>query len=393
MKRSDVVTNCDHQHEVTNRDLKFLPGYIPISTPTMTIAFSNLSDIAQPRPSRWHDLAQRVLEGQPLSRQEGMDVLRCGDEEILDLLAAAYRVRHRWFGNRVHLNFLINAKCGACSEDCGYCSQSKVSKADITSHGLVETEELLAGARMAAQRKAGTYCIVTSGLRPSPRDLEAILAAVARIKAECGLKICVSLGLLTPEQAGRLKAGGVDRVNHNLNTSRRFYPRICTTHSYQDRLDTLWAIRRAGLEICSGGIVGMGEEDADVVDMALELAALGAEAVPINFLLPIPGIALEKRAPGKGTVPFSSDENWDSPPVALNPRYCLKVLALMRLANPRGELRIAAGREVHLGPLQPLGLYPANSIFVGDYLTEKGQPPEADFAMIRALGFEVVVEG
>jgi biotin synthase len=353
-------------------------------------------------PGRWHKLAERVLEGQSLNRQDGLDVLRSGDEELLDLLAAAYRVRHRWFGNRVHLNFLINARCGACSEDCGYCSQSKVSTADIRSYGLVEMEEILAGAATAAERKAKTYCIVTSGLRPSERDLDAVLAAVARIKAEHGLKICVSLGLLTPEQARRLKAGGVDRVNHNLNTSRRFYPKICTTHSYQERLDTLRAVRKSGMEICCGGIVGMGEEDADVVELALELAALEAEAVPINFLLPIPGIGLGK-AMGKGTVPFSSDENRDSPPVAhenrdsppvaLNPRYCLKVLALMRLANPRCELRIAAGRELHLGCLQPLGLYPANSIFVGDYLTERGQSPEEDFAMIRALGFEIVVEG
>jgi biotin synthase len=358
----------------------------------MTTASPSLSDVAHPRPGRWHDLAERVLDGQSLSREEGLDVLRCGDEELLDLLAAAYRVRHRWFGNRVHLNFLINARCGACSEDCGYCSQSKVSQADVPAHGLVETEELLSGAAMAAQRKAGTYCIVTSGLRPSTRDLDAILAAVARIKAEWGLKICVSLGLLTAQQAARLKAGGVDRVNHNLNTSRRFYPRICTTHSYQDRLDTLWAVRRAGLEICSGGIVGMGEDDADLVDLALELAALKAEAVPVNFLLPIPGIGLTegggRRAEGgRRNQAERGDER------SLSPRYCLKVLALVRLANPRGELRIAAGREVHLGCLQPLGLYPANSIFVGDYLTEKGQPPEADFAMIRAMGFEIVVEG
>ena len=146
----------------------------------MTIVSPNLPDLAQPRPGRWQELAQRVLEGLPLGRQEGLDVLRCGDEELLDLLAAAYRVRHRWFGNRVHLNFLINAKCGACSEDCGYCSQSQVSQADITPYGLVETEELLAGRGMAAQRQAGTYCIVTSGVRPSTRDLDAILAAVWR---------------------------------------------------------------------------------------------------------------------------------------------------------------------------------------------------------------------
>ncbi len=265
------------------------------------------------------------------------------------------------------------------------------------------TEELLAGARMAAQRQAGTYCIVTSGLRPSaagPRRHPGRGGAdQGRVRAE---DLRVAGAADGPSRPRRLKAGGVDRVNHNLNTSRRFYPRICTTHSYQDRLDTLRAVRRAGLEICSGGIVGMGEEDADVVDLALELAALGAEAVPINFLLPIPGIGLsEGGGSGEGTVAIwrRAGNRPDRLPkgegemCSLNPRYCLKVLALMRLANPRCELRIAAGREVHLGPLQPLGLYPANSIFVGDYLTKKGQPPEEDFAMIRALGFEVVVEG
>jgi biotin synthase len=324
-------------------------------------------------PGRWHDLAQSVLDGRSLSRQEGLDILRSGDEELLDLLAAAYRLRHRWFGNRVHLNFLINAKCGGCSEDCSYCSQSKLSRADVAPYGLVDAEEILAGARIAASRRAKTYCIVASGRAASDKELDAILSTVARIKADNALKICVSPGLLTADQARRLKQGGVDRVNHNLNTSRRFYPRICTTHSYQDRLDTLRAVRAAGLEICSGGIVGLGEENADVVDLALELAALGAEAVPINFLQSIPGTPLEGQS-------------------RLNPRYCLKVLALFRLANPRGELRIAAGRELQLGSLQPLGLYPANSIFVGDYLTTKGQPPEEDFRMIRALGFEIVID-
>jgi biotin synthase len=194
------------------------------------------------------------------------------------------------------------------------------------------------------------------------------------VKAAYGLKVCFSVGLLTLDQARRLKTCGVDRINHNLNTSERFYPQICTTHSYQDRLETLRNVRQAGLEICSGGIVGMGEEDADVVELALRLGELQAEAVPVNFLLPIAGIALE--------APFS-------PASRLSPRYCLKVLALFRLANPRAELRMAAGRELHLGPLQPLCLYPANSIFVGDYLTTRGQPPEEDYRMIEALGFTI----
>jgi biotin synthase len=323
--------------------------------------------------SRWHELAGRVLSGHRLTDEEGLAVLRSGDEQLLDLLAAAYRVRHRWFGNQIHLNFLINAKSGRCGEDCRYCSQSGVSQADIPKYNLLEAEALLDGARLAAQHQARTYCIVISGLKPLDEEIDTVAGLVPRIREAYDLKVCVSLGLLTAEQAARLKACGVGRVNHNLNTSERFYPKICTTHSYQQRLATLRAVRQAGLEICSGGIVGLGEEDVDVAELALRLGRLEAEAVPVNFLIPIPGTPLEAAR-------------------RLNPRYCLKVLALFRLANPKCELRIAAGRELHLGSLQPLGLYPANSIFVGDYLTTKGQPPEEDFRMIEALGFRVVSE-
>ncbi|MCR4411594.1 MAG: biotin synthase BioB, partial [Thermoguttaceae bacterium] len=294
-------------------------------------------------------------------------------EELLDLLAAAYRVRRHRHGHRVHLNFLINAKSGLCGEDCAYCSQSRVAGADIPRYRLLPPEQIIEGARAAAERAAGTYCIAISGRSPDPRDLESLEAAASRIKRDTPLRLCVSVGLLSPEQAARLKACGIDRVNHNLNTSERFYPHICTTHTYQDRLATLEAVRAAGLEICSGGIVGMGEEDRDVVDLALQLGRLRAEAVPVNFLIPIPGTRAN-RSP-------------------LTPRYCLKVLALFRLANPRCELRVAAGRELHLRSLQPLCLFVADSIFVGDYLTAKGQPPEDDFRMLADLGFEPVPEG
>jgi biotin synthase len=319
---------------------------------------------------RWCDTAEQMLDGRHLTPAEGLALLRAPDEELLDVLVAAYRVRHYYFGNRVSLNFLINAKSGLCGEDCGYCAQSRISQAEIPCYHLVTAEQILEGAREAAARHAKTYCAVISGRTPTERELDVLTGVVPQIKAAHRLQVCLSIGLLTPEQAARLKACGVDRINHNLNTSRRFYPRICTTHSYDDRLGTLRAVRQAGLEICSGGIVGMGEEDEDVVELALQLGELRAEAVPVNFPLPIPGTSLA----GIGR---------------LNPRYCLKVLALFRLANPRGELRIAAGRELHLGPLQPLGLYPANSIFVGDYLTAKGQPPEEDYRMIEAMGFEI----
>jgi biotin synthase len=316
----------------------------------------------------WHELADRVLAGHRLTAEEGLSILRAPDEQLLDLLAAAYRVRYRWFGNRVDLNFLINAKSGLCGEDCGYCSQSRVSRAEIPRYNLLTAEQILDGARVASKRQTTTYCVVISGRAPTDRELDTLSQAVPQVKSTYGLKICFSVGLLSLEQAVRLKACGVDRVNHNLNTSQRFYPHICTTHSYEDRLNTLHAVRQAGLEICSGGIVGMGEEDADVVELALRLGEIQAKAVPVNFLEPIAGTPLEGVR-------------------RLNPRYCLKVLALFRLANPRCELRIAAGRELHLGPLQPLGLYPANSIFIGDYLTTKGQTPDEDYAMIEALGF------
>ena len=200
-----------------------------------------------PPPScPWHDLAARVLAGHRLNHEEGLAILHSGDEQLLDLLAAAYRVRYRFFGNRVHLNFLINAKSGRCGEDCGYCSQSKVSRADDPRVPPPGPGADPRRAQRAAERRARTYCIVISGRSPTPQDLDAIAELVPRIKAAFALKVCLSPGLLTPDQAARLKAAGVDRVNHNLNTSRRFYPRICTTHTYDERLDTLRAVRDAG---------------------------------------------------------------------------------------------------------------------------------------------------
>jgi biotin synthase len=319
----------------------------------------------------WNALATEVLGGRRLTTDEALAILRSEDDELLDLLAAAYRIRRRFFGNRVQLYFLVSAKTGLCPEDCGYCSQSKVSTADIPHHNLLSTEKLLDGARMAAERQAKTYCIVISARGPSNREMDAITSIVPRIKEQFNLKICACLGLLTPDQAEQLKACGVDRVNHNLNTGEAFYGDICTTHTYQDRVATLRAVRGAGMELCSGGIVGMGEAPTDVVQMAFALRDLEVESIPVNFLNPITG------------TPLAGLHN-------LNPRYCLKVLAMFRFANPSSEIRIAGGREMHLGSMQALGLYPANSIFVGDYLTTKGQAPAADYKMIEEMGFEIV---
>ncbi|OHB81904.1 MAG: biotin synthase BioB [Planctomycetes bacterium RBG_16_64_10] len=323
-----------------------------------------------PTVSPWQALADRVLSGHRLSCSEAVQVLESPDHELLDLLSAAFRIRRHYFGLRVKLHFLVNAKSGLCPEDCSYCSQSRVSTARVPKYQLLGHAALLEGARTARARNAGTLCIAIAGRGPSQHELEALATIVPEIKRRHPLKICVSLGLLTRQQAERLKACGVDRVNHNLNTSSDFYPQICTTHTYQDRLETLRAVRDAGLEICSGGIVGMGEQPIDVVRMVLLLRDLNVQSIPVNFLNPIGGTPLEQAS-------------------GPNARDCLRVLAMVRLANPQRDIRIAGGREVRLRSLQPLGLYPANSIFVGDYLTTTGQPPEADLAMIDELGFTV----
>jgi biotin synthase len=337
---------------------------------TPTAVADQTSSKPKSTESRWQSFATRVLDGDQLTAEEAAEVLTCPDEELLDLMHAAYRVRHRYWGKSVQLYFLMNAKSGLCPEDCSYCSQSKVSEAEIPRYNLLNREQLLAGAKAAAEREATTYCIVISARGPSEREMSAVEKLVPEIKEKYNLEICACLGLLTQDQADRLKACGVDKVNHNLNTGSEFYSEICTTHTYEDRVNTLKAVRNAGMGMCSGGIIGMGEAKSDVVDMAVELRELGVESIPVNFLNPIDGTPLA----GKGD---------------LSPNYCLKVLAMFRLVNPERELRIAGGRELQLRSLQSLGLYAANSIFVGDYLTTKGQLPEADYAMIRDMGFEV----
>jgi len=331
---------------------------------------SETTQFPSEKATPWHELADRVLSGYAAIADEALAILQADDEQLPDLLAAAFRIRRRFFGNAVRLYFLINAKSGLCAEDCGYCSQSRRSSADIAKYDMVTPETLLAGAEQAMANRARTYCMVISGAAPTERDMTVVESVVPEIKRKHKLKVCASVGLITAEQATRLKTCGVDRVNHNVNTSAQFYGEICTTHTYQQRIETIRSAREAGLEICSGGIVGMGERDRDVVQMALELRELGVDSIPVNFLLPIEG------------TPLAGADH-------LNPRYCLKVLCMARFVNPRCEIRIAAGREKHLGSLQPLGLYAANSIFVGDYLTTKGQAPEADYRMIEELGFTV----
>lgn len=319
----------------------------------------------------WDAYAERALAGDTLERDDALAVLHAPDTELRALLLAAFRVRAHHFGRNVKLCLLRNARSGLCPEDCHYCSQSAVSTAAIDTYRLMPTAQLVEGAEAAVARGARRYCMVTSGRGPSTRDIAELGDATRTIKARFPtLEVCVSLGLMDEAQARALKDAGVGWVNHNLNTSERFHPEICTTHTYADRIATVRAVQRAGLATCCGGILGMGETDDDVVDLAFALRDLGVDSLPVNFLLPI------------GGTPFAGRES-------VTPTHGLKALCLFRFTNPGSEIRAAGGRERNLGAWQALALYPANSIFIDGYLTTEGLGAEPTHRMVEALGFTV----
>lgn len=318
----------------------------------------------------WNEYADKAVQKEALTQAEALHVLQAPDDELLPLLHAAFRVRKHFFGKKVKLNMILNAKSGLCPEDCGYCSQSIVSAAPVAKYTMLDKDTLLAGAREALNRKAGTYCIVASGRGPTEKELGQVIEAVKEIRATLPLKICACLGILSDEQAQRLKEAGVHRYNHNLNTSRNHYSAITTTHTYDQRVETVDTVKKAGMSPCSGVIIGMGESDEEIAEMAFALRSLDADSIPVNFLNAIPGTPLQNQ----GGVPA---------------KKALKVLALFRFVCPDKEIRVAGGREVNLRSLQPLSLYAANSLFVGDYLTTPGQEISADHQMIEDLGFEI----
>ncbi len=319
-------------------------------------------------------VVERVLAGEELKRPEAHAILNCPDERLADLLAATLRVREAAFGRRVKVCILRNAQSGICPEDCGYCSQSRISRADIPVYKMQSVEELCEGARMAVASGARRYCMVCSMRGPGAREIDHLAEACERIRAEYPtLELCLSLGLMSEEQARRLKQAGAGWINHNLNSSRRFYPEICTTHTWDDRVRTIENVRAAGLAVCSGGIIGMGESDDDVVELAYATRRVRADSVPVNFLHPIGGTPLEHAS-------------------RLTPERCLKAACLFRLLNPRSEVRAAGGRELNLGSRQADLFNAVNSIFVNGYLTTAGWGIGATRKLIEGAGFEVEVE-
>jgi biotin synthase len=315
-------------------------------------------------------LADKALSGIMPEREELREVLDAPDELLPEILSAAFRVRHRYFGKRVQIHVLQNAKSGLCPEDCHYCSQSSVSDAPIDRYPFMSKEKLVESAKQAKAAGAVRFCIVNSGRGPTHKEIDEITDAVREIRAQTGMNVCCSLGLMNEEKTKKLKEAGVGRVNHNLNTSREHHPAIVTTHTYDDRVATIESVKSAGIGTCSGGIIGMGESDDDIINLALTLRAMDIDSIPVNFLHSIPATPFEQKK-------------------ELTPQRCLKTLCLFRFVNPDREIRVAGGREVNLRSLQPLSLYPANSIFVNGYLTTPGQEASDAHQMIADLGFEL----
>jgi biotin synthase len=310
-------------------------------------------------------------ERRPLTRAEVDAVAALPLDTLPDLVALAHRVRLAYCGPEVELESLINAKSGACPEDCAFCSQSARHHTDVDVYPFLDLDEVLAAARATRDAGATQFCIVVAVRGPEERLLAKVIDATRAVQDETGLEVACSLGLLTAEQAQRLAAAGVRRYNHNLEASRSVFPRICTTHTYDDRVATARLAIDAGMELCCGGILGMGETLEERIDFAFELAELEPCEVPINLLDPRPGTPLGDQR-------------------LLSPREALQAIALFRLVLPSTWLRLAGGREKVLGELQAMGLLAgANALIVGNYLTTTGRAAEADHALLDALGMPV----
>ena len=328
--------------------------------------------ISRMTSSFFDQLADAILDGKPATEDDALAVLRAHDDELLDLVAAAGRLRREHFGNTVKVNYLVNLKSGLCPENCNYCSQALGSTADILKYKWLSTEEALEQAAAGLKGGATRVCMVSSGRGPTNKDVERVADMVGIIKGEHPeVEICACLGLLKDGQAEKLREAGVDAYNHNINTAESHHDQIVQTHTYADRVDTVEKAKGAGLSPCSGLIAGLGETDEQLVEALFALREMDSDSIPVNFLMPFDGTPYENT--------------WN-----LTPMQCVRILAMARFVCPDKEIRIAGGREMHLRSLQGLALQVANSIFLGDYLTSEGQAADADLELIRDHGFVVL---
>ena len=314
-----------------------------------------------------HKIQSKLENGDPIDFPEAIELMNLQGSECMELFSLANNVRSK-LGDRVDLCSIVNAKCGLCSEDCKFCAQSVHNDAEITPYPLMDEEEILNMALMMQEEGAARFCIVTSGKEVNSDDFEAMLSSIRRIRKETALSVCVSSGMLTKESADALKKAGATRIHHNLETSENFFNNVCTTHSYDEKIRTIKIAREAGLEVCCGGIIGLGESARDRAELAFKLRELDVDSIPINILNPIAGTPLFGAEP-------------------LTPMEVLKTIAVFRLILPQKNIRIAGGREKNLRDLQCLCLLSgANGLLLGNYLTTLGRVPHEDIRMILDLG-------
>lgn len=314
-------------------------------------------------------LQEKVLSRGSLSREEALSIAEMPGSQIFSLIASANTIRDHFRGKIVGLCSIVSAKSGACSEDCSFCAQSSKSRAVIDVYPLLQKEKIIENAVEAKESGIKRFSVVTSGRTISGKDLASVADIVSDVK-KLGLLPCASLGLLKKEALLLLKEAGLDRYHHNLETSEGFFPRICTTHSYSDKMKTIHAAKAAGLSVCSGGIFGMGETWMDRIDMAFALKKLGVEAVPINFLVPIKGTALGDKG-------------------LLHPFDALKIISLYRYILPEREVRICGGRLQVLGEFHSFAFAAgADGMITGNYLTTLGRIPADDLKLLAMYGFD-----
>ncbi|MEW9121670.1 MAG: biotin synthase BioB [Thermotaleaceae bacterium] len=319
------------------------------------------------------EMKEKVLNGEEITYQEALKLMKI-DEKDEEGLTAFYKganeIRKKYAGNKVDLCTIMNAKSGKCSEDCKYCAQSVHYTTGVEEYGLLDYDKILDRALEMEKEGAHRFSLVTSGRGIDGEDFERLLEIYSRLKKDTNLKICASHGIITYEQAVKFKEAGVSMYHHNVETSSSYYGEICTTHSYSDRIDTIENIQKAGMELCCGGIIGMGESVEDRVKMAFEIKGLGVKSIPINILNPIAGTPLE----GKRTMV---------------PIEALKTMALYRFVIPDCYIRYAGGRML-LGDLQEVGFRAGvNAALVGNYLTTIGSKIEDDIRMVRCEGLEI----
>jgi biotin synthase len=317
------------------------------------------------------EIGEKVLEGETVGMKEVLPLLGTKGPDILDLAAVANRVREAFNGNKIDLCSLLNVKSGRCSEDCAFCAQSGHHKTEAPVYPLMDRDRIVEEAKEAQKKGTGRFCLITSGRTLNDKEFETILSALGRIRKETALDLDCSLGTLSEERAEALKKVGVTRYNHNLETAESHFSKICSTHSFQDRVQTVTVLKDRRFSVCCGGIIGLGELPQQRLELAFSLRQLGIDCIPFNILNPRPGTPLE----GSESVP---------------PMEIIKTLALFRLILPKGTIKVAGGREANLRDLQSLALLSgANGLILGNYLTTPGRSAEDDLAMIRDLGFSL----